>query len=396
MTQTELKQLIDQTESDRLEKTVSTRDTAKFSEAVCAFANDMSNHQQPGYLLVGVNDDNALAGMTITDEFLRTLSDLHSSGNILPQPAMSVEKVVVPGGEVAVVTVQPSDLPPVRYKGNVYIRVGPRKAVANEQEERILTARRNVLARTFDATPCPEAKVSDLSHALFESYRQLAVAPDVIAANHRNLETQLASLRFFNLTHNCATNAGLILFGTNVRYFLPGNYVQFLRFPGKDLTDVPIDQTEISGDLATIIRELELRLRTINTTKLIRGAFPLQEKPLPDYPEWAMRELLMNAIMHRDYSSNSPIKFYVFEDRIEIHNPGGLFGESNPGNFPNVSAYRNPTIAEALKTLGFVNRYGYGVERAKKLLHDNGNPAPEFKITEAGTFAVIVPKRREA
>lgn len=396
MTQTELKQLIDQTESDRLEKTVSTADIAKFSEAVCSFANDMGNHRLPGYLLVGVRDNNTIAGMTISDEFLRTLSDLRSSGNILPQPAMSVEKIIMPDGEVAVVTVQPSDLPPVRYKGKVHIRVGPRKTVANEQEERMLTERRSVLARTFDSTPCPDANVSDLSIRLFEDYRQQAVAPEVIAANHRDLETQLASLRFFNSKHNCATNAGLILFGKNPRYFLPGNYIQFLWFPGNNLTDTPIDQAEISGDLRTVIQELELRLKTINATRLTRVSSSLQEKLLPDYPEWAMRELLMNAIMHRDYSSNSPIRFYVFDDRIEIHNPGGLFGESNPNNFPNVNAYRNPTIAEALKTLGFVNRFGYGVERAKKMLENNGNPAPEFKITEAGTFAVIVPKRREA
>ncbi|MBK6929388.1 MAG: putative DNA binding domain-containing protein [Saprospirales bacterium] len=395
MTQIDLEQLIRDTESDRLEKTVSTTDTAKFSEAVCAFANDMGNHRKPGYLLVGVNDNNTIAGMQITDEFLRTLSDLRSAGNILPQPAMTVEKVVMPAGEVAVVTVQPSDLPPLRYKGKVHIRVGPRKAVANEQEERMLAERRSVLAKTFDATPCPDAKVGDLSIPSFVAYRQQAVAPDVIEANHRDLETQLASLRFFNSTINRPTNAGLILFGKNPRFFLPGNYIQFLRFPGNSITDVPSDQAEISGDLSTVIRELELRLKAIITTGLSKVS-SLQENLQPDYPEWAIRELLMNAIMHRDYSSNSPIKFYVFDDRIEIHNPGGLFGESNPGNFPDVNAYRNPTIAEALKTLGYVNRYGYGVKRAKALLKENGNPDPEFKITESGTFAVIIPKRKKA
>lgn len=98
MGQAELEKLILETGSDRLEKTVSTTNTDKFSEAVCAFANDMGNHRRPGYLLVGVSDDNTLAGMKITDEFLRTLADIRSAGNILPQPAMTVEKVEMPGG----------------------------------------------------------------------------------------------------------------------------------------------------------------------------------------------------------------------------------------------------------------------------------------------------------
>lgn len=392
MIQQELEELISKTESDRIEKTISTRDYKKFAEAICAFANDMPRHNLPGYLLIGVKDDNTLNGSTITDQDLQYLASVRSDGQILPQPAMTVEKISLPGGDVAVVTVQPSVLPPVRYNGNVFIRVGPRRAIANEHEERILTERRSVLAKTYDTTPCPEAQLRDLSLVAFDAYRQQAIAPEIIEENHRETELQLASLRFYNIMTHCPTYAGLILFGNNSRYFLPGNYIQFLQFPGNSITDIPVDQAEISGDLVTMIKAVELRIKSINTTKLIHYS-GFQEKLVPDYSEWAVRELLMNAMMHRDYASNSPIRFYVFSDRIEIHNPGGLFGESNTGNFPNVNAYRNPTIAEALKVLGFVNRFGYGVRRAKALLAENGNPEPVFKIDESGVFSVIIPKR---
>ena len=76
---------------------------------------------------------------------------------------------------------------------------------------------------------------------------------------------------------------------------------------------------------------------------------------MPDYPEWALRELLTNAVMHRNYDSNAPIRFYAFSDHIEIQNPGGLYGEATPENFPTRNDYRNPVIAEAMKSLGFVN-----------------------------------------
>jgi ATP-dependent DNA helicase RecG len=114
----------------------------------------------------------------------------------------------------------------------------------------------------------------------------------------------------------------------------------------------------------------------------MRSVSALEEKLLPDYPEWALRELLMNAVMHRNYDSNSPIRFYAFIDHIEILNPGGLYGEATPENFPTRNSYRNPVIAEAMKSLGFVNRFGYGVQRAQMLLSQNGNPPAEFEFDQ--------------
>jgi ATP-dependent DNA helicase RecG len=115
----------------------------------------------------------------------------------------------------------------------------------------------------------------------------------------------------------------------------------------------------------------------------------LEERLLPDYPEWALRELLMNAVMHRNYESNTPVRCYVFSDHIEIQSPGGLYGEATKDNFPTRNSYRNPVIAEAMKSLGFVNRFGYGVQRAQVLLKDNGNPPAEFVFDEHAILVKI-------
>lgn len=64
----------------------------------------------------------------------------------------------------------------------------------------------------------------------------------------------------------------------------------------------------------------------------------------PDYPEWALRELLMNAVMHRNYNSNAPIRFYAFADHIEILSPGGLYGEATPENFLPETATGIPSL----------------------------------------------------
>lgn len=388
LSQDDLLTLLNDLESDRIERTVSTNNTDKFAKAICAFANDLPNHRLPGYLLVGVKDDGTLSGLSVTDELLKNLGGIRSDGNVLPQPVMSVTKHSLPGGDVAVVEVLPSDLPPVRYEGRVHIRVGPRKAIANEAEERVLSERRVAMARSFDARPCSEARLQDVALGQFDAYRREAVDAETIDANHRSIEHQLASLRLFDPDRNVPTHAGILLFGKNPRYFLPGAYVQFLKLPGTDLTALPEDQAEISGDLVSVLREMEARLRVLIQTAL-RTVSPLQEKVLPDYPEKALREFLMNAVMHRNYDSNSPIRFYAFSDHVEIQSPGGLYGEATRQNFPTRNSYRNPVIAEAMKSLGFVNRFGYGVQRAQKLLEDNGNPPAEFEFDEHSVLVKV-------
>jgi len=378
-------------ESDRVERTIATNARDKFGEAVCAFANDLPGHREPGYLLIGVKNDGSLSGLAATDELLTNLGGIRSEGQVLPQPVIHVYKISLEEGDVAVVEVLPSDLPPVRYRGRVYIRVGPRKAVASEQEERLLSERRVSLAKTFDARPCVEASVDDLALGLFDSYRREAVDPETIAANHRPLEQQLASLRFFDLERNCPTHAGLLLFGKNPRFFLPGAYVQYLRMPGSELTDIPEDQAEISGDLLTVLRELEGRVRLAIQTAMVKTS-DFKERLLPNYPKVALRELLMNAVMHRNYDSNTPVRFYIFNDHIEIQSPGGLYGEATRSNFPRQNSYRNPIIAEAMKSLGFVNRFGYGIQRAQALLEKNGNPPASFEFDD-NSFLVAVKRR---
>lgn len=376
-----LQSLLTDLETDRVERTLSISDTDKFAQAVCAFANDLPNHRQPGYLLLGVDDAGKLSGLTVTDRLLQNLAALRSDGNILPLPALSVQRFRLDGGEVAVVEVLPSDLPPVRYKGRVWVRVGPRKTIASEQEERILMERRVARARSFDATPVVEASVSDVSLALFETYRQVVIDPEVIAANHRPVQEQLASLRFFDGQAQAPTVAGILVFGKNPRYFLPGAYVQFLRLPGTTLTDLPLDQAEISGDLLSVLRELDTRLKSNITTGLERTSL-LQERQTPDYPDVAVRELLLNAILHRNYQSNTPVRLYWFSDRIEIQSPGGLYGEVTRETLTRANSYRNPIIAECMKSLGYVNRFGYGIQRAEAALAHNGNPPPVFQIDD--------------
>ncbi len=392
ITETELLSLMVALESDRIERTISTTDTTKFREAICAFSNDFPNHRSSGFLLLGIDDKTGKAvGLKASDKLLKDLAGLRQDGEILPSPAMEVYKITLSdgSGDVVIVEVHPSDIPPVQYRGRVWIRVGPRKAVANEGEERILSERRIATSRSFDARACPEATLDDLALDIFQNtYRKEAIAADVLASNHRTVEEQLAALRFFDLRHECPTNAALLLFGKNARAVMPGAYVQYLKIDGKFLSDDVSVSREFSGDLLTLSRELDALLEGSLSEKPVRTT-ALRDSLIWDFPKRAVRELLMNAICHRSYESNAPVRFYRFADRIEIQNPGGLYGDASPENFPRCTDYRNPVIAEALKILGYVNRFGRGVIDAQNALAENGSSPATFEFQPNFVLATI-------
>ena len=383
LSEAELLDLLADLESFRVERTTSINDTAKFSQAVCAFANDIHGSRQPGFLLIGADDKTGRpSGLTVTDELLRNLAGLVSDGNILPPPAITVyrHKLTSGAGDIAVVEVQPSDLPPIRYKGQAWIRRGPRKGIANEAEENLLIERRTAAARTFDAQACAGASLSDLSLDLFtNSYRPLAIDAETIAENHRPIEQQLASLRFFDLSKKQATYAGLILFAKDPLYWMPNAYVQYVRFDGPDMAANVSAEKRFQGDLLSIVRDLRTFTGLITSTRPVRSS-PIEEAMVADFPEIAVRELLMNALLHRSYEAAAPVRFHQFSNRIEIQNPGPLYGVARPNNFPAQTSYRNPILAEALRTLGAVNRFGRGVARAQSALEKNGNPPAEFEF----------------
>ena len=389
LTMDQLRSLMADIESDRVEKTTSTKNTDKFGEAICAFANDLPGHRQPGYLLVGVADGGNAGGLVVSDEILRKLGDLRSNVNLEPLPAMTVRKYTVEGGDVAVVEVMPSDLPPVRYKGRVWIRVGPSRRGANQHEERILSERRTTLQRTFDTRPCRGCTTGDLALDLFVvGYLPAAVAHDVIEENNRGRNEQMASLRFYDLSADCPTNAGALLFAKEPLRWIPGATVQFVRWAGTTMADDPVADRKFSGDLLTVLREID-SFASLPTQSYPVAASVLRERSESDYPPVAIRELLLNAIMHRSYESNAPVHFYWYDDRIEIQNPGGLYGMASPENFPRQTDYRNPVIAEAMATLGYVNAFGRGVIRAQDALRKNGNPEAEFTFEPTHMLATI-------
>jgi predicted HTH transcriptional regulator len=196
-----------------------------------------------------------------------------------------------------VIEVQPGPSPPVRFNGQVWIRVGPRRAIATADEERRLSERRRAGDLPFDSREAVGTTVDDLDLALFErEYLPSVLTPEVLEANDRTIGQRLASLHLTSVD-GVPTNAG----------------------------------------------------------------------------------------------SATPVRLTWYTDRIEIHSPGGPYGIVRVENFgqPGVTAYRNPVLAEAMRALGYVQRFGAGLPIARRALEENGSPPAEF-IADPAYVGVVV------
>ena len=394
-TDNELLLLLNYTESDRAERKETFKGDVpkKARQAVCAFANDLPGYNEPGVLFIGAKDNGEPSGCVVSDQLLFSLADIKSDGNILPLPVLSVEKRSLKGADIAVVTVMPSDMPPVKYDGRIWIRTGPRRAIANEQEERILNEKRRYKNLPFDLYPVPSAKMSDLSRLIFESeYLPAAFASDVLEANERTYEERLASCKMIvSPADTTPTLMGLLAIGKTPQDFLSGACIQFLRIEGTELADPVIDEENIGGAVVELLRRIEEKLRAHNRTGVDVTSSATHDMEQP-YPLAAVHQIVYNAVLHRTYEkTNAPIRVYWFNDRIEITSPGGPYGNVTIENFgnPGITDYRNPNIGDILKTFGFVQAFGRGIAITRRELLKNGNPELMFEVNQSTVQCII-------
>ena len=394
-TDEELLQIIEFGEVDRVEfkESLSSSAVERIREAICAFANDLPAHEKPGFVFVGVSDNKTIAGVPVTDRLLQQLANMKTDGSIVPPPSLNVEKHVLQGKEIAVVTVQPSDSPPVRYRGTIHIRTGPRRGIATAQDERILNEKRRYRDIPFDLHPIPTAGISDLNLTQFENeYLPQAVAPDTLEANERTSEERLVATKMIAPgDEQTATVLGILVIGKNPQDFLSGAYVQFLRINGSELADDIIDSEEIRGAIPDLLRRLDEKLIAHNRIAVDFTTNNVEQRT-ELYPIPALQQITRNAVMHRTYeATNAPIRVSWFNDHIEILSPGGAYGVVTAANFGQLGLtdYRNPNLAEAMRNLGYVQRFGVGIPTARRLLSEAGHPEPKFEIYDTNVLVTI-------
>jgi ATP-dependent DNA helicase RecG len=269
----------------------------------------------------------------------------------------------------------PDGLPNVyNIKGRYLRREGRYTSPFPARDLRGLLVARGVLQ--FESRVPPDAGLDDLDEAQIEAYIRQLKRPETdwqqTLLQRGCLAKEGDRLR--------PTYAALLIFGKNPQRWLPNASILAARFPGISFSDEFVKQ-DIAGTLPQQLRMAELFLK--DNLQMVVRMVGLTRQEAPEYPFEAVRELLVNAVAHRDYNlQGDNIHLYLYSDRLEVHSPGGLPGPVNMDNLLRARFSRNAVIAQVLSDMGFVERLGYGLNRVVTVMKRNGLRAPYFE--EAG------------
>jgi ATP-dependent DNA helicase RecG len=341
-------------------------------KTLIAFANTAG-----GVLLIGVEDKtHEPIGVTDPLDEEERLCNLIAD-SITPRLVPNVEMTTVEGKTLLVVEVflsgsRPHWLKAEGLENGVYVRLG----CTNRQADRELIAElhRSVEGIAFDEQPMPGLSVDDLDlgamKALFRDRRDLG-------------ENDLLTLRL--LIHDqkrlVPTKGGILLFGKERERYFPDAWVQCGRFVGKDKADI-FDHIELRDHLPEAVESIMLFLKK---HAMRRADFSnIRRKDVWSIPLGILREAVINALVHTDYSQRgAPIRIAFFDDRIEIENPGILLpGMTIEDMKQGISKIRNPVIARVFRELNLIEQWGSGVPRMFREAAELG--LPPLEILEIG------------
>lgn len=350
----ELIELIKAGESERIEFKSSV--SSDVGEAICALANT-----EGGYLLIGVSDDGRIVGAKERD--LERISSFIL--NILPKPSLKIERVYVDDKLVIVINVEKSDKLHT-IGGRAYIRIGRKKRPLELEEiaEKLIES----LVIKFDELKS-SYRAEVLSEELFREYlerRSRARMQRFKGDLSTLMERMRAVVRVDGELY--ATNAGILFFTEEPKRYLPQAVVRVVVFSDEARREY-LDHKEFSLPLWKLVDALEEYF--IRVLPRFGGRVAgFRRIDVVQYPIEALREGIINALIHRNYFSSADVRIFVFPSKIQIINPGSFPPGVTPEN--PIHKPRNPILAEYMYGLGYVEKYGVGIERMREVCEKRG------------------------
>lgn len=344
-----------------------------------AFANT-----DGGQLILGVSEQREIPGVGDADRVARSV-DNAATNNCEP-PITIVQETVrtEEGATVLVVNVPKGDMRPYRTnRGIYYVRTSSGRRQASREE--LLRLFQATASLYYDETPLLRLSVEDLDLA--------AVSNFLGETGRGDLEVDLERLlvNWSLLANGHPTVAGILLFGRNPQLHLPYAQINAARFPGTDSSFDPVDRKDLTGRLLDVIDQAERFLYLhLPIPHEIVGFEP---EPKPELPKEALREAVVNAVAHRDYTIRGPVRLFIFDDRIELHTPGrppnGVTAEAMRDG---VHVVRNPAVYARLSEVGLVTRAGTGIRRIIRLVREATGREVEIAVKEF-ELLVTIPRK---
>lgn len=352
----------------------------KIAEILAAMANG-----QGGTLIVGLGPTGKIEGVSsiekATDHVLEAALSLEPALIIpMPKPTTIEDKTLL------VVSI-PAGMPNVYGLDGRYVRrVDTRNIGLKPSELRRMMIERGVTS--FESEMVPSASLEDIDWAKAKKYA--STLPGMIDQDTETVLMRRGCIVKFNGVLR-PTHAGILLFGKEPQRFIRGSEITAARFAGEMMGDI-FNREDIVGTLPEQIRRAEAFLAD-HLRKGVQLSGKMERSEQLEYPMEAARELVVNAVAHRDYSiTGDGIRLFIFRDHMEVSNPGGLAGPVTVANIKDERFSRNPVIVQVLADMRFIERLGYGVDRVMNLMAEAELPLPEFTET-AGGFRVMLHQR---
>ncbi len=345
------------------------------SSEIVAFANGRG-----GKILVGVTDTGKVKGIPDKNKIKSQIQDI--ARNCEP----SIPVILSDYKNVIIITIHEGKDKPYQCKSGFYTRIGPNSQKLNRDE--IISFIHNEGHIRWEILPYSDFPSKHIYEKnLLKKYIQKtglsSTLPDDLTLC--NLHCAIPDEKGLQLT-----NAGYLFFGKLPELAMTNTGITCGLYKGTVKRHI-IDRKDFQEDILTNIENTMVFLKRVINIRYELPYGELQRKDIPEIPYDALREAIINAVTHRDYSvSGACTMVEVFDDRIEISNPGGLSPSLKPEEFGKKSVPRNQVIAEMMMRVGHIEKMGTGIKKMRDLCEEAGNPEPEFEF--GGFFTVIFKK----
>lgn len=345
-------------ESAKVEFKSSLSNLDRLGEIACSFANSKS-----GVILIGVSDDRQIVGVDVGRQTAERIVDIivdNSDPKIYPE----VTLVVIGAKHIIAIKVNESYDKPHLYQGRAFIRIGKNTKPMSRNEYERLLIKRSKSDIQYDKEACVGAKLKDLDWHKVKWFKSVYkdISGKAVSSSDQKLLESLGCVK-----DGRALNSGMLLFGKQPDKYISQNQITIVRYPGEGVSDRYLDIKDFYGNLFDLIDKSDeyIKEHIQVASRLIPGQIPREE--IPEYPLYAIRELIVNAVAHRDYFiSGSRIIIKMFKGRIEFSSPGGLPEGITPKNMINKQSSRNPTLVKVLNRVKYIEAIGDGINR----IHD--------------------------
>ncbi len=372
---TEIKSIVSSGEGFNAEFKVNLPTNLKsITEEVCAFANAYG-----GVVLIGVDDKNIIKGVTIDNSKRSAIQN--SIGEISPPLQCEFYIIDVEGKNVAVIEVPSGQNKPYVLSGAIYVRQGP-----NSQKLTTVEEMRNFFQQAekiyFDEASCKEIDIKkDIPKENIDTFRFEAGL-----VNNTSDEQVFSNLKLIS-NEGYLKNGAVLFFAKEPERFFEKAVIRCVAFDGLDKRYI-IDDKIMTGTLFQQYQQSMIWLKSkLNVRYDIESEGGKARKELWEIPEIVFKEAIINSLAHRDYyDKGGRITIELFNDRVEVTNPGGLVSSITKNEFGKKSSSRNPLIFGLFERMRLVEQIGSGISRMRDLMKEEGLTPPEFNTD--GMFTV--------